>query len=87
MLTPEATERTYGILRDTFGARNYERHVVQGYGHLDCWMGRLAYKDVYPMVREQVDKVVRGEHYRYREPEWKNGRGEWVDWGNLPRSG
>ncbi|CAG8962220.1 hypothetical protein HYFRA_00005273 [Hymenoscyphus fraxineus] len=84
VLTPESTEKSYGILRDTFGAKNYERHVVQGYGHLDCWMGREAYKDVYPMVREQVDKICRGEDYRYIEHDWKN---EWKNWGDLPKSG
>ncbi|RDL32056.1 uncharacterized protein BP5553_09458 [Venustampulla echinocandica] len=83
VLTPESTEKTYGILRDTFGSVGYERHVVQGYGHLDCWMGREAYKDVYPIVREQVDKVCRGEEYRYHEPDWKN---EWQDWKDLPKS-
>jgi hypothetical protein len=85
VLTPEATDKTYSLLRDTFGPDgDYERHVVQGYGHLDCWMGRQAYVDVYPMVREQVDRVVRGEHYKYREPDWKE---TWQDWKDLPQSG
>jgi hypothetical protein len=30
-------------------------------------MGRNAWRDVYPMVREEVDRVVRGETYRYPE--------------------
>ncbi|RFU30772.1 hypothetical protein B7463_g5567, partial [Scytalidium lignicola] len=67
VLTPAATNRTYEILTDTFGADNYGRREVPGYGHLDCWMGREAYKDVYPMVREQVDRVCRGEGYKYVE--------------------
>lgn len=37
-------------------------------------MGRRAYRDVYPMVRAQVDKVTRGGGYRYTEPEWD---GDW----------
>ncbi|TVY17726.1 Cholesterol oxidase [Lachnellula arida] len=80
VLTPEATEKTYGLLRDTFGAKGYERHVIQGYGHLDCWMGREAYKDVYPMVRESVDRATRGKGYKYHEPDWKN---DWKGWENL----
>ncbi|KAG9229136.1 hypothetical protein BJ875DRAFT_388006 [Amylocarpus encephaloides] len=84
VLTPYATEKTYQILRDTFGWQGYERHVIQGYGHLDCWMGREAHKDVYPTVRETVDRVVRGEGYVYREVDWKN---DWDDWKSLPRSG
>lgn len=88
VLSPEATERTYEVLCDTFGTKSgeylgageqegvhngdegvdYRRRVVPGYGHLDCWMGRNAWKDVYPMVREEIDRVCRGEGYRFVEP-------------------
>ncbi|KAK4212109.1 hypothetical protein QBC37DRAFT_202053 [Rhypophila decipiens] len=47
---------------------DYKRRVVPGYGHLDGWMGRNAWKDVYPFVLEEVDRVVRGEHYKFEEP-------------------
>lgn len=101
VLSPEATERTYEVLCDTFGTKagnlgamgggggdvhaeetvEYRRRVVPGYGHLDCWMGRNAWKDVYPMVREEVDRVCRGEAYRFQEP---NDRfKEMVDSGEL----
>lgn len=76
VLNPASTDKTYSILRDAFGPQKYERHVVQGYGHLDCWMGREAYKDVYPMVREQVDKICRGPEYKYMEPDWR----DWKTW-------
>lgn len=77
VLSPMATERTYEVLCDTFGTRDtrdndglqYKRRVVPNYGHLDCWMGRNAYKDVYPFVREEVDRVVRGEQYKFVEPD------------------
>ncbi|KAJ8125051.1 hypothetical protein O1611_g8589 [Lasiodiplodia mahajangana] len=71
VLSPESTERTYEILTDAFGARQdskgiqYRRRVVPDYGHLDCWMGRNAWKDVYPFVREEVDRVVRPEGYKF----------------------
>jgi len=84
VLTPESTDKTYTILRDMFGTKGYERHVVQGYGHLDCWMGRKAYVDVFPMVRMEVDAVVRGDEYRYSEPNWKE---TWMGWKDLPQSG
>jgi hypothetical protein len=84
VLTPEATDKTYSLLRDTFGAKGYERYVVQGYGHLDCWMGRKAYVDVFPMVRKQVDRVVRGSKYTYLEPDWK---ATWQGWKDMPQSG
>ncbi|KAH8719657.1 hypothetical protein HC256_000087 [Beauveria bassiana] len=68
VLSPEATERTYERLCTTFGLAagggssglQYRRRVIEGYGHLDCWMGRDAYRDVYPMVLDEVDRVVRG---------------------------
>ncbi|EGX92214.1 Fumarate reductase/succinate dehydrogenase flavoprotein [Cordyceps militaris CM01] len=73
VLSPEATEKTYERLCTTFGLAappgaprpglQYRRRVVQGYGHLDCWMGRDAYRDVYPMVLDEVDRVVRGEEW------------------------
>jgi hypothetical protein len=79
VLNPESTDKTYSILRDKFGPDKYERLVVQGYGHLDCWMGREAYKDVYPLVREQADKVCRGKDYSYIEPDWE----DWRTWRNA----
>ncbi|CAK7201000.1 hypothetical protein SEUCBS139899_003701 [Sporothrix eucalyptigena] len=69
VLSPRATEKTYEILCDTFGFGNYRRHVIPRYGHLDCWMGRNAWKDVYPVLRAEVDRVVHGEGYEFVEPE------------------
>ncbi|KAL2269710.1 hypothetical protein VTJ83DRAFT_1894 [Remersonia thermophila] len=70
VLSPEATERTYETLCQTFGdSGEYRRRVVPGYGHLDGFMGRNAWKDVYPFVREEVDRVTRGEGYRFEEPD------------------
>lgn len=50
------------------GGIEYRRKVVHGYGHLDCWIGRNAWKDVFPMVREEMDRVCHGEAYRFHEP-------------------
>ncbi|EAQ86461.1 hypothetical protein CHGG_07714 [Chaetomium globosum CBS 148.51] len=69
VLSPEATERTYETLCDAFEDGEYKRKVVPGYGHLDGWMGRNAWKDVYPFVREEVDRVTRGEAYEFVEPD------------------
>ncbi|KAG8408450.1 hypothetical protein J3458_019485 [Metarhizium acridum] len=75
VLSPMATQKTYERLCNTFGVSagrdgggiQYRRKVIPGYGHLDGWMGRNAWRDVYPMVREEVDRVVRGEGYEFRE--------------------
>ncbi|KAK3308576.1 uncharacterized protein B0T15DRAFT_111319 [Chaetomium strumarium] len=69
VLSPEATERTYETLCNMFEDGEYKRKVVPGYGHLDGWMGRNAWKDVYPFVREEVDRVTRGADYRFEEPD------------------
>jgi hypothetical protein len=55
---PENTDVSYTMLRDENGAGGYERVVFEGRGHLDCWMGVTAHKDVYPRVREHVDKAM-----------------------------
>ncbi|KAK5630833.1 hypothetical protein RRF57_006548 [Xylaria bambusicola] len=73
VLSPESTERTYEVLTDAFGTRKddgieYRRRVVPDYGHLDCWMGRNAWKDVYPFVLHEVDRVVRGPKYKFKPP-------------------
>ncbi|KAI3323042.1 FAD/NAD(P)-binding domain-containing protein [Xylariaceae sp. AK1471] len=74
VLSPESTERTYEILTDTFSTRKddgiqYRRRVVPDYGHLDCWMGRNAWKDVYPFVLEEMDRVVRPADYKFQAPD------------------
>ncbi|CZR65496.1 related to cholesterol oxidase precursor [Phialocephala subalpina] len=84
VLTPESTDKSYCVLRDSFGCKGYSRHVIQGYGHLDCWMGRESYKDVFPVIRKEVDRVCRGEGYKYEEPDWKN---DWEGWRGLGKSG
>jgi hypothetical protein len=84
VLTPEATDKTYSILRDMFGPEGYSRNVIPGYGHLDCWMGRQSFKDVYPIVREEVDRVCRPLGPTYQEVDWKN---DWQGWKQLPKSG
>ena len=80
VLSPEATEKTYEMLCDTFGGASagnagegvfYKRKIVPGYGHLDGWMGRNAWKDVYPFIREELDQVTRGPDYKFVEPDDK----------------
>ncbi|KAL5350902.1 hypothetical protein ACLOAV_004475 [Pseudogymnoascus australis] len=56
---PQSTDVSYTILRNEFGADWYERTVFEGRGHLDCWMGKDAVRDVYPRVRKHVDQVMR----------------------------
>jgi hypothetical protein len=99
VLSPRATEKTYEILCDTFGSDGkagvegperdntdgimYRRKVIPGYGHLDCWMGRNAWKDVYPIVRAEVDRVCRHSLYRFDEPPLTEKWSRMIDDGDL----
>ncbi|KAG5981222.1 hypothetical protein E4U55_003181 [Claviceps digitariae] len=66
VLSPAATDKTYETLTRTFGLSagmprggvQYRREVFAGYGHLDCWMGRRAYRDVFPVVVAEIWRVM-----------------------------
>lgn len=61
-LTPESTEMTYEQLRHAFGEQGdiVSRHVFEGYGHLDPWLGKSAHRDIWPMVLERIQLAVNG---------------------------
>jgi hypothetical protein len=52
---PWSTSESYDMFREKFGAEGYQRVVVDGYGHLDTWMGKESWVDVYPMVGGHVE--------------------------------
>jgi cholesterol oxidase len=45
-----ATARTHELLCAANGETGYRRHVVDGYGHMDCLIGRNAASDVFPLI-------------------------------------
>lgn len=53
---PESTSRTLIKLSARNGARLYERHVVAGYGHIDCIFGKAAASDVYPLILAHLER-------------------------------
>jgi cholesterol oxidase len=53
---PVSTETTFNLLVERFGAAKYERHVIPGYGHLDCIFGKNAAVDVYPVIADYLDR-------------------------------
>ncbi len=55
---PESTERTFNYLREHFDPDLYSRHVVPGYGHIDCMFGKNAVVDVYPLILEHLEKTA-----------------------------
>jgi cholesterol oxidase len=55
---PESTERTLQRLSEANGRQLYERHVIPGYGHIDCIFGKNAATDVYPLIVAHLDKTA-----------------------------
>lgn len=64
LFSPESVKKSYSLLSEVFGPKMYKLEIVPGYGHHDCWIGCRAGRDIYPMVGEEVDRVVRGNDYR-----------------------
>ena len=56
LFTPEGSELTYDALRDVNGPGYYVRHVIEDYAHMDCFIGKNAARDVYPIVTAELDK-------------------------------
>ena len=54
---PESTELTVAALRRVNGDR-YERHVIDGYGHIDCIYGKNAAQDVYPVMSDFLERTA-----------------------------
>lgn len=52
---PESTKRTVDLLSKKNGRKLYSRHVIPGYGHIDCIYGKNAAKDVYPFMLHHLE--------------------------------
>ncbi len=55
---PESTARTLSRLSQANGRQLYERHVIPGYGHIDCIFGKNAATDVYPLIVAHLDRTA-----------------------------
>lgn len=53
---PEGTQKTYDFLRAANGDKLYARHVFPGYAHMDCFIGKNASRDVFPVLLAELDK-------------------------------
>ncbi len=53
-LLPESTRLTREALCRANGADLYARHLIPGYGHVDCILGEHADRDVYPLVVDHL---------------------------------
>ena len=50
--------RTVERLSEANGRQLYERHVIPGYGHIDCIFGKNAARDIFPLVVAHLDKTA-----------------------------
>lgn len=55
---PDSTKLTYDLLCAKNGSALYDRHVIPGYGHIDCIFGENAAKDIYPLILEHLEKTL-----------------------------
>jgi pimeloyl-ACP methyl ester carboxylesterase len=53
---PVSTKRTFDWLVSVNGPSLYSRHVIDGYGHLDTFMGTNASADTFPYMLEQLER-------------------------------
>jgi cholesterol oxidase len=44
-------------LRAANGLELYSRHVIPGYGHIDCIFGEDAAEDVYPLILRHLEET------------------------------
>lgn len=55
---PRSTELTLERLRQANPGIAYQRHVIPGYGHIDCMFGKDAHRDVFPLIRDHLEATV-----------------------------
>ncbi len=56
LFTPEGSQLTFDYLREANGSEYYTRHVIKDYAHMDCFIGKNAARDVYPVVTAELDR-------------------------------
>jgi cholesterol oxidase len=60
---PQSTALTYERLREKNGSSLYSRHVIPGYGHIDCIYGKNAVRDVYPFMLQHLEETAAPKTY------------------------
>ena len=56
LFLPEGSKETFEFLKAKNGAEYYTRHVFDDYAHMDCFIGKNAARDVYPVVTAELDR-------------------------------
>jgi cholesterol oxidase len=55
LFLPPGTDKTFQHLCAKNGADGYERIVFPHYGHMDCFVGKTAVTDIFPMLADHLD--------------------------------
>src|SRR5262249_33527116 len=56
MFIPESTAASYQLLCNANGSSFYRRTLYQGFGHLDCYIGTGASKQIWPDLSHALDR-------------------------------
>lgn len=54
---PKATELTFDVLTRSNDPSLYRRHLIEGYGHVDCMIGEHADRDVFPHILDHLRRA------------------------------
>jgi choline dehydrogenase-like flavoprotein len=56
MFLPRGLAASHDLLRAANGPELYTRRVIDGYAHLDLWLGRDAERDVFPIALAELER-------------------------------
>jgi cholesterol oxidase len=56
LFLPAGSEATFRFLCEANGPKYYVRHVIRNYAHMDCFVGKDANRDIFPIVLAELDK-------------------------------
>ncbi|MDQ7993307.1 MAG: hypothetical protein AAGC63_09225, partial [Propionicimonas sp.] len=62
MFLPAGTRQTVEYLSERNGGDLYSLQLIPGYSHMDCFVGKDAARDVYPLITDQLDLHNREGH-------------------------
>lgn len=54
---PVTSQRTFDVLRSTNDPSFYERLVIPGYAHMDCFVGKDAARDIFPSLVDYLHRT------------------------------
>jgi cholesterol oxidase len=55
-ILPSGSAKTYSELKKLNGEKLYTRHMIPGYAHMDCFIGKNAHRDVFPIILEELER-------------------------------